>query len=159
MIKVTVISLGRLKEKYLQTAVDEYKKRLSRFCDLKIVELNPEKLPEDPSPSLIDAALDKERQSIEKHIPKNSCIISLCVEGRQMSSEELAGNIKSLYNMGKNICFIIGSSYGLSDKVKQASDLMLSFSKMTFPHQLFRVFLLEQIYRSFMINEGSSYHK
>ena len=159
MIKVTVISLGRLKEKYLQQAVEEYSKRLTRFCDLNIIELNPEKLPEHPSQTQIGIALNAESKLINKFIPKNAFIVSLCVEGKSLASEELSEKIEEISKKGKNICFIIGSSYGLSDEVKMKSDLKLSFSKMTFPHQLFRVLLLEQIYRSFMIIEGASYHK
>lgn len=159
MIKVTLITLGRLKEKYLRDATDEYAKRLSRYCKLEIIELNPINLPEKPSQSEIDAALLKEYEIIEKRIPEGSEVISLCVEGKSMSSEAFAEFIDTKTNEGKNMCFIIGSSYGLSDKVKQKSKLRLSLSSMTFPHQLFRVMLLEQIYRAFKINEGGTYHK
>lgn len=159
MMKVTVICLGRLKEKYLSLATDEYRKRLSRYCNLEFIELEPIKLPEKPSQAEINTALDKEADLIFKKIPQNSEIFTLCIEGKQLSSEELAVKVESLKNMGKNLTFIIGSSYGLSQKVKAASQLKLSFSQMTFPHQLFRVMLLEQIYRAFKINEGSQYHK
>lgn len=159
MIKITFITLGKLKEKYLRDAVDEYAKRLSRYCKLDIVELNPINLPEKPSQSEIDAALVKEAELIEKRIPDGSIVTTLCVEGKSYSSEELAQFVDTNTNSGKNMCFIIGSSYGLSDIVKQKSDLKLSLSAMTFPHQLFRVMCLEQIYRAFKINEGSTYHK
>lgn len=159
MIKITFITLGRLKEKYLRDAVDEYAKRLSRYCKLDIIELNPINLPEKPSQSEIDAALLKEAEMIEKRIPDGSIVTTLCVEGKSYSSEQLAQFVDTNTNSGKNMCFIIGSSYGLSDIVKQKSDLKLSLSSMTFPHQLFRVMCLEQIYRAFKINEGSTYHK
>ena len=159
MIKVTIIALGKLKEKYLSDAVQEYSKRLSRYADLNIVELEPVRLNEKPSPAEITAALQKESEMIFKKIPQGSFVCSLCVEGKSLSSENLADKTKELSAMGKNITFIIGSSYGLSDSVKKASDMRLSMSAMTFPHQLFRVMLLEQIYRAFKINEGSTYHK
>ncbi len=159
MIKVTLITLGKLKEKYLRDAVDEYQKRLSRYCKLDIVELNPISLPEKPSQSEIDAALLKEADLIEKRIPDNSIIAALCIEGKSLSSEDLANFVSTNTNNGKNMCFIIGSSYGLSNTIKQKADLRLSLSAMTFPHQLFRVMLLEQIYRAFKINEGGTYHK
>ena len=159
MIKITLITLGKLKEKYLRDATDEYAKRLSRYCKLEIVELTPINLPEKPSQSEIDSALLKEYEMIEKRIPEGSVVTTLCVEGKSMSSECLASFVDSKINEGKNMCFIIGSSYGLSDKIKQKSDLRLSVSAMTFPHQLFRVMLLEQIYRAFKINEGGTYHK
>ena len=159
MIKITLITLGKLKEKYLREAVDEYAKRLSRYCKLDIVELNPINLPEKPSQSEIDAALLKEAELIEKRIPDGSVVTTLCVEGKSYSSEKLAEFAQTNTDSGKNMCFIIGSSYGLSDTIKQKSDLRLSLSAMTFPHQLFRVMLLEQIYRAFKINEGGTYHK
>ncbi len=159
MIKVTVIALGKLKEKYLAEAQKEYSKRLSRYCDLNIIELEPVRLPENPSQAEIDNALDKECEMIMKKIPSNSKVFTLCVEGKEMGSPEFAKKIESLSNMGNNIVFIIGSSYGLSEAIKKQSDTRLSVSSMTFPHQLFRVMLLEQTYRAFKIIEGSTYHK
>ncbi len=159
MIKIHIICLGKLKEKYLVSAVSEYEKRLSRYCTLNITELEPIRLPEKPSQSEIDTALLKEGEIIIKKIPQNSDVFTLCVEGKPLSSEKFAENISLSQNSGKNLTFIIGSSYGLSEKVKTLSKLRLSFSQMTFPHQLFRVMLLEQIYRAFKINEGSAYHK
>jgi len=159
LIKVTFITLGKLKEKYLRDAVDEYAKRLSRYCKLEIIELTPINLPDNPSQSEIDNALSKEADTIEKRIPQNSVVTALCVEGKSYSSEQLADFVDQNTNSGKNMCFIIGSSYGLSDVIKQKADLKLSLSAMTFPHQLFRVMCLEQIYRAFKINEGSTYHK
>lgn len=159
MIKVTLIALGKLKEKYLRDAVEEYSKRLGRYCALEIAEINPVSLPENPSEKEIAAALSKEKELIFKKIPENAQVFALCVEGKQKSSEEFAAEIERLTNEGKNFCFIIGSSYGLDEGVKSRADIKLSLSKMTFPHQLFRVMLLEQLYRGFKINEGSTYHK
>lgn len=159
MIKITIICLGKLKEKYLADAVAEYKKRLSRYCSLNITELEPVRLSEKPSQSEISSALLKEAEMIIKKIPQNSDVFTLCIEGKPLTSEKFAENISFSQNTGKELVFIIGSSYGLSERVKALSKLRLSFSAMTFPHQLFRVMLLEQIYRAFKINEGSSYHK
>ncbi len=159
MIKITIIALGKLKEKYLESAVSEYQKRLSRYCKLDILELEPVRLPEKPSQAEIDTALSKEAEMIIKKIPVSSDVFTLCIEGKPLSSEKFAENISLSQNSGKNLTFVIGSSYGLSEKVKSLSKLKLSFSQMTFPHQLFRVMLLEQIYRAFKINEGSAYHK
>ncbi len=159
MMKVTIIALGKLKEAYLRDAVSEYVKRLSRYCDLEIVELEPVKLPDAPSKSQIDAALLKEAEMIIKKIPKNCDVYPLCVEGKQLSSEEFAEKVNDLSQQGRGIAFIIGSSYGLSETVKAMAKFRFSLSKMTFPHQLFRVMLLEQAYRAFKINEGSTYHK
>jgi 23S rRNA (pseudouridine1915-N3)-methyltransferase len=159
MIKVTLIALGKLKEVYLRDAVSEYTKRLSRYCDLEIIELEPMKLPDSPSKSQIDAALLKEAEMIIKKIPKNCDVYPLCVEGKQLSSEEFAEKVDDLSQQGRGIVFIIGSSYGLSETVKATAKMRFSLSKMTFPHQLFRVMLLEHVYRAFKINEGSTYHK
>lgn len=159
MIKLTLITLGRLKEKYLVSACDEYKKRLSRYCDLKLEELTPVHLPDNPSAAEVSSALQKEADMIIKRIPQGAFTVSLCVEGKDYSSEQLAELISTRMSEGRHICLIIGSSYGLREKIKQLSDLKLSLSKMTFPHQLFRVMLLEQIYRAFKINEGGTYHK
>ncbi len=159
MIKITIIALGKLKEKYLRDAVQEYEKRLTRYCKLNVVELNPINLSETPSQSEIDAALLKEAELIEKRIPLGSIVTALCVEGTAYSSEKLADYIDTNTNNGKNMCFIIGSSYGLSSVIKQKAHLRLSMSEMTFPHQLFRVMLCEQIYRAFKINQGGTYHK
>ncbi len=159
MIKITLIALGKLKEKYLAEAVKEYSKRLSAYCKLDIVELEPIRLSEKPSNAEISNVLEKETDIILKKIPQGSEIITLCVEGKGLSSNEFASKIESFENMGKSITFVIGSSYGLSDRIKQISSFRLSLSEMTFPHQLFRVMLLEQIYRAFKINEGSAYHK
>ena len=159
-MNVTVICLGKLKESYLRDAISEYSKRISAYGKLNIIELSPIKLPENPSQTQITAALEKEAEEIMKKIPNGSFVFSLCVEGKIKSSEELAEKFNEISLSGKsNIVFIIGSSYGLSENVKKLSDLRLSFSKMTFPHQLMRVMLLEQVYRAFQINNNGKYHK
>ena len=159
MIKCKIIALGSLKEKFFKEACAEYQKRLSRFCDLEICEIEPVRLPDTPSSGEIENALKKEADQIIKKIPQNAKVIALCVEGKEMPSEKLAAYIDEISAIGQGICFIIGSSYGLSNEVKKMADLRLSLSQMTFPHKLFRVMLLEQLYRGFMINQGSQYHK
>ena len=159
MIKLTVIALASLKEKYLKDAAAEYIKRLGAYCDLKVIELDPVRLPEKPSNAEINSALEREAELILKKIPAGDCVVPLCIEGKQLSSEEFAGVIEQEMNIGRGVTFIIGSSCGLADMVKRRADLRLSFSKMTFPHQLFRVMLLEQIYRAFKICSGGAYHK
>ena len=159
MMKITLITLGKLKEKYLVEACKEYSKRLSAYCNLQILEVEPVRLGDNPSDSEIEKALDSEAEVILKKIPKGDAIVPLCVEGKGMTSPQLAKKMLEFCNVGKGITFIIGSSYGLSNRVKAAGDIRLSLSEMTFPHQLFRVMLLEQIYRAFKINEGSAYHK
>ncbi len=160
MIKVKIICLGKLKEKYLREAVDEYSKRLSAYAKLEIIEIEPERLPEEPSGTQIDAALKAEADKILKRIDGGSYTVAMCIEGKQLESPEFARLIEEKTNGGIGCFnFIIGSSYGLHDSVKQKADLKFSFSKMTFPHQLFRIMLLEQIYRGFKINEGGKYHK
>ena len=160
MIKVTLIVLGGLKERFFIDAAKEYEKRLSRFCELKTVEINPVLLPDNPSRSQIENALLAEAAMIEKKIPQNAEVFALCIEGKQLSSEELSQKIMEVADFGTgNIVFIIGSSYGLADRIKALSRVRLSMSKMTFPHKLARVKLLEQISRAFMISSGGEYHK
>ena len=160
MIKITLITLGKLKEKYLREASAEYEKRLSRYCKIDIIELEPVRLSEKPSQSEIDLVLQKESEMIIKKIPANSKVYSLCVEGKQLSSEELASKLEEITSSGKSeICFIIGSSFGLHKSVKDKADLKLSVSKLTFPHQLLRVILYETTYRSLSIVNGTKYHK
>lgn len=159
MIKVTVIALGKLKEDYLRKASAEYEKRLSGFCKLNIVEIEPVKLPDNPSDKEIETALLKEAVLIDKNIPKNTFNVACCIEGKMITSEELSACIEKCAIQTGSVTFIIGSSYGLSEAVKKKADLKLSVSAMTFPHQLFRVMLLEQLYRAFKIEEGTPYHK
>jgi 23S rRNA (pseudouridine1915-N3)-methyltransferase len=152
--------VGKLKEKFYREAVEEYTKRLSAYCKLELVELPEVKLPQSPSQGEIDAALAKEGDAIRAKIPQNSSVVALCVEGKPRSSEELAGLIRTWeHTAAKHLVFVIGGSYGLHPSVKAGAWLKLSMSPMTFPHHLARVMVLEQIYRAFKINEGSSYHK
>lgn len=155
-MNVNVIYTGALKEKYFADAVAEYEKRMGRFCKVKNTEIKEAKLSPSPSQSEISAALEAEGKRILEALPEKSYKIALCIEGRQMSSEELA---KTIEGAARDITFIIGSSYGLSEDVKKACDLRLSFSKMTFPHRLMRVILAEQIYRALSVISGSEYHK
>ena len=159
MLEVTVICIGKLKEKYLRDASDEYIKRLSRYCKLEITELEPIRLSENPSKSEINAALEKEAVLIEKKIPKGTMLVALCIEGVQITSEQLSRTVEKAEMHSGGITFVIGSSFGLAERVKQSADICMSFSRMTFPHQLFRIMLLEQIYRAFKIEEGGAYHK
>lgn len=160
MININLICIGKLKEQYLKDACAEYIKRLGAFCKISITEIAPVKLKENPSPAQIVNALNEEGKSILEKCSESSYIIAMCIEGLQISSEELAEKINEITIMksGK-IDFIIGGSHGLSSAVKNKADYRLSMSKMTFPHQLARVMLLEQIYRQFMINSGGKYHK
>ena len=160
MLKITLITVGRLKEQYLRDAVKEYEKRLSTLCTLKNVEIDAAKLPDSPNESQIKQALDSEAERIIAAIPNGAFVIPMCIEGKQMDSEELSKKLSDIGVSGQsNVTFIIGGSYGLSDRVKQKADYKLSMSKMTFPHQLAKVMLLEQIYRAFKITQGGTYHK
>ena len=160
MLKITLITVGKPRETYLRDAVSEYEKRLSTLCSLKTIELEPAKLPDTPNPTQIDQALTAEATKIMATIPNGAFVIPMCIEGKQLSSQELSKQLDYLGVSGKsNVVFIIGGSYGLSDSVKQKADLKLSMSKMTFPQQLARVMLLEQIYRAFKILQGGTYHK
>ena len=160
MQKITIISVGRLKEEFFKAAEKEYVKRMGSFCDLKIIEVNQQQLPSNPSEGQIETALLIEAEEILSKIPKGSEVVTLCIEGKLYSSEELSLFVENNANMGSgNITFIIGGSFGLSDSVKKISKIRLSMSKMTFPHRLARIMLLEQIYRAFQIVVGSRYHK
>ena len=160
MLNITIIAIGKLKEQYLRDASAEYQKRLSASCKLNIVELNPEKLSDNPSAKEIENALNNEAKKIIEKIPKGAKVYSMCIEGKQRTSEELSREIDNLALEGvSNIVFIIGGSFGLSDEVKKLSAFRLSMSKMTFPHQIARIMLLEQIYRATQISIGTKYHK
>lgn len=160
MMNVQLIVLGKLKEKYMKDFSSEYEKRLSAYCKLTVTELEPVKLSDNPSQSEIDNALNKETQMITAKIPKNSYVFSMCIEGKQMSSEELSQKLDDIALSGKSsVVFIIGSSFGLSDEIKRMSDFKFSMSKMTFPHKLARIMLTEQIYRGFSISNNGKYHK
>lgn len=160
MFDITLIVMGKLKEKFYLSAAEEYQKRLKGYCSFKIIELPEHRLPEDPSPAEIQAGLDKEAELIFSKIPKNSWLCIFTPEGKILSSEEFAGKLKEVKNMGKSsACFLIGSSFGISQKVKDKADFKLSMGKMTFPHHLARIMVLEQIYRAEAIQAGSKYHK
>jgi len=159
MLQLTVITVGNLKEAYWRDAVAEYEKRLSTFCKPTVVQLKEARLPDDPAESEIRAALTDEGRRILAAIPPRSYRIALCVEGKQFASEELAQKIGEAATERSSIALIIGSSHGLAPEVKAACDLRLSVSKLTFPHQMMRVLLLEVLYRSFSILKGSKYHK
>ena len=161
MQNITIIAMGKVQKGFLSDGCNEYIKRLRPMCNVKLIELDDEPLPEkNLNSTLIERALDKESTKILAAIPKQSYVITLCIEGRQLSSEELAATIEQKAIEGfSNICLIIGSSHGLSEKVKKVSHFRLSFSKMTFPHQLMRVVLTEQIYRAFKIINNENYHK
>ena len=160
MQKVTILCVGKLKEKFYADAVSEYSKRLSRFCKLDIVELNEERLPEDPSTAQIEAALSREADTIRAKLPPAAMAVALCVEGKQRSSEELARLMADSASRGvSHLVFLIGGSFGLHPSIKELAAVRLSMSPMTFPHHLARVMLLEQIYRAYQINAGTKYHK
>ena len=160
MQKVTVLCVGKLKEKFYIDAAAEYAKRLSRFCKLELVELPEERLPEDPSPAQIEAALLKEAAAIRAKLPAGAALIALCVEGELRSSEALARQMATWAGQGvSQLVFLIGGSFGLHPSIKGSAKLRLSMSPMTFPHHLARVMVLEQIYRAYQINAGTRYHK
>jgi 23S rRNA (pseudouridine1915-N3)-methyltransferase len=160
MLNVTVICVGKMKEKFYIEAAAEYQKRLKGYCKLNLVELPEEKLPQAPTLGQIEAALEKEQESIMQKLPKSGRVVAMCVEGVPMSSPELSQTLGGWMVAGaSDVTFVVGGSYGLSPRVKKRADLRLSMSEMTFPHHLARVMLLEQIYRAFKIQEGSGYHK
>lgn len=159
-MKISIICVGEIKEKFYRMALDEYSKRLSRYCKLEILEVADEKTPDNASDHEVELIKDKEGERILKNIRRDATVIALAIDGKMLSSEQLADKIRQLGVMGEShIQFIIGGSLGLSDRVLEAADMLLSFSKMTFPHQLMRVILLEQVYRSYRIIQGEPYHK
>ncbi|WP_294480115.1 23S rRNA (pseudouridine(1915)-N(3))-methyltransferase RlmH [uncultured Ruminococcus sp.] len=161
MLRVNLITVGKLKEKYWRDAAAEYVKRLGAFCKIEIVELNEYRLSDEPSAKEIQTALENEASSMEKYLSANGAYnIAMCIEGKQLTSEELSATMTDCGTRGySTLNFIIGSSFGIAPSVKQRADMKLSMSKMTFPHQLARILLLEQVYRGFQIAKGSKYHK
>jgi 23S rRNA (pseudouridine1915-N3)-methyltransferase len=159
MIKIHIITVGKLKEKYLRDAVAEYTKRISAYAKIDVVEVNEHKCADNPSPAEIQQVLEKEGERIIAKIPHGSFVIPMCIEGTQKTSEEFSAEIEKIALSTSEITFIIGGSFGLSDEVKRLGRLKLSFSKMTFPHQLMRVILLEQVYRALSISNNAKYHK
>ena len=159
MLNINIICLGKIKEDYLKMAIAEYSKRLSKYCNLTITELSDEKLPEKINDSIIKEIKDKECNKIKNSIKKDSYIFALDLRGKQYSSEEFSKKIDDIaLNFNSTITFIIGGTLGLNDEILNISNEKISFSKMTFPHQLFRVFVLEQLFRAFKISKGETYH-
>ena len=160
MISVHLICVGKLKEKFYLQASEEYLKRLGGYCKMTLLELPEEKLPQNPSQGQIDGALEKEAANIRAKMPANATLITLCVEGKPHSSEELAALVQKFeHSAAKHLVFVIGGSFGMAESLKKQAAVRLSMSPMTFPHHLARVMLLEQIYRGYQINAGSKYHK
>ena len=160
MFNITLITVGKLKEKFYIAAAAEYEKRLKGYCNFQITELPESRLPEAPSPAEIAAGLEKEADQILAKLPKGAWFCVLTPEGRTLSSEELASKIRDVKLSGKSCaCFLIGSSFGIAQRIKERADFRLSMSPMTFPHHLARIMVLEQLYRSEAIQAGSKYHK
>lgn len=160
MQRVTVLCVGKLKEKFYLEAAAEYVKRLQRFCKLELVELPESRLPESPSPAEVQRALAAEAVAIRERLPKGGAVIALCIEGKPCSSVELSRRMEELAVAGKTqLTFLIGGSVGLDESLKWQADWRLSMSPMTFPHHLARIMLLEQIYRAYQISAGTKYHK
>lgn len=160
MLNVTILAVGKIKEKFLSDAIDEYSKRLGRYCRLEIIRVKDDPTPDNPTDKERDIVLKREGERLIEKIPKGAYVIPLCIEGKQKSSEEFAKIMSEIPSSGKSeVAFIIGGSMGLWDRIKDMADIKLSFSKMTFPHQLMCVILLEQLYRAFNISGGGKYHK
>ncbi len=159
MLSINIICVGKLKEIFFKDACNEYIKRLSKYCKLSIVELPDEKIPDKLNPSIIKNIKVKESNNIMKHLPKDSYIIALDLNGKQYSSEDFSKKMDNLSLITSNITFIIGGSLGLTNEILAISNDKICFSKMTFPHQLIRIFLLEQLFRGFKISNGETYHR
>lgn len=159
-MNISIIAVGKLKEKYLKSGIDEYLKRLSSYAKVEIIEIPDEKAPEELSPSEMEQVKQKEGEKLLSKLSQDTYVIALAIDGKMKSSEELADTLDKLATYGKSkVAFIIGGSLGLSNEVLQRADEKLSFSRMTFPHQLMRLILIEQIYRAFRINRNEPYHK
>ncbi len=158
-MKVSILCVGKIKEKFYTDAISEYAKRMKRFADFEIIEIPDEKIPDNASEKEKEQIKEREGEKILSKLKNDSFVVTLCIEGKALSSTELARTVQDAYQNTNHITFIIGGSLGLSDAVKNKSSLRLSFGRMTLPHQLMRVVLSEQIYRAFMINSGSAYHK
>lgn len=160
MFEITLIAMGKLKEKFYLSAAVEYEKRMKGYCQFKLLELPEVRLPDNPSPAEITAGLEKEAELILTKIPKGAWFCTLTPEGKMLSSEALAGKLSDVKNSGKSsACFLIGSSFGMAQRIKDKADFKLSMSPMTFPHHLARIMVLEQLYRAEAIQAGSKYHK
>lgn len=160
MFEITLITVGKLKEKFYINAAEEYKKRLSGYCKFNLIELPESRLPDDPSPAEITVGLDKEADMIMAKLPKSAWFCVLTPEGKLLSSESLASKLSEIKLNGiSSACFLIGSSFGIAQKLKDRADMKLSMSPMTFPHHLARIMIMEQLYRAEAIQSGSKYHK
>lgn len=159
MLTINIICVGKIKEKFLKAAIDEYSKRLSKYCKLNILELPDEKIPEKLNPNIENEIKSKECTNIINHIKKDSYVICLDLTGKELSSEQFSKNIENISMQSSQITFIIGGSLGLNQQILSLVNQQICFSKMTFPHQLIRVFLLEQIFRAFKISNGETYHR
>lgn len=159
MLNIQIICIGKIKEDYLKNAIEEYSKRLSKYCKLEILELPDEKIPDKLNTSLTNEIKQKECSNIIKHLKKSSYNIALDLSGKQLTSEQFSEKIENLSMINSNITFIIGGSLGLTNELLNCCQEKLCFSKMTFPHQLIRVFLLEQIFRGFKIAHNETYHR
>ena len=159
MLNVNIICVGKLKESYLRAAIEEYSKRMRTLCKLSIIELAEERTADNPSAAEIQKTVSAESERILQKLGKSDYVVAMCVEGKNLSSEELSAKLGEIAQISGSVDLIIGGSWGLSDALKARADFKLSMGRMTFPHQLFRVMLLEQIYRAFQISKGTKYHK
>ena len=159
MLLINIICVGKIKEKFLKDAIQEYSKRLSKYCNLNIIEVQDEKVPDKLSDKIIENIKDVEAEKMSKYIKKDACLIALDLNGKELSSEEFSKEIENISLNYSSITFIIGGTLGISRKILDKCDKKVCFSKMTFPHQLIRVFLLEQIFRGFKISNGETYHR
>ena len=159
MLTINIVCIGKIKEKFFKDAIDEYSKRLSKYCKLNIVELPDEKIPEKINTNIENDIKSKECTNMINHIKKDSYIICLDLKGKELSSEELSKKIDNISMTSSNITFIIGGSLGLNENILKLANEKICFSKLTFPHQLIRIFLLEQLFRSFKISNGETYHR
>lgn len=159
MLNVNIICVGKLKESYLRDAIEEYSKRMKPLCKLSVIELPEERVGENPSAAEIQKTVAAESDRILQKLGKSDYVVAMCIEGRNISSEELSQKLEEIQQLAGTVDFIIGGSWGLSEALKARADFKLSMGRMTFPHQLFRVMLLEQIYRAFQISRGTKYHK
>ena len=159
MLNINIVCIGKIKEKYLRDALDEYSKRLSRYCKLTFLELSDEKIPDKINDNLANEIKSKECNNIINHLKKDSYLIALDLNGKEFTSEEFSKKLDNLSMENSHLTFIIGGSLGLNKELLDMCDLKICFSKMTFPHQLIRVFLLEQIFRAFKIQKGETYHR
>lgn len=159
MLSINIICVGKIKERFFKEAIDEYSKRLSKYCKLEILELPDEKIPDKINEKLINEIKEKECNNIINHLKKDSHIVALDLKAKEFTSEEFSKKIDLISMQKSKITFIIGGSLGLTDRILSLANEKICFSKMTFPHQLIRIFLIEQIYRAFKISNGENYHK